>query len=450
MTIAGGNFNRYQSGGGRPVDEIGYTTPGIEYSESERPAVGFLPAPYLPVLRFDAHKRSNIVLSAGTPVGLDNYGNLVPAGIPGGHTFTYTALDFTSDLTQTLMASTGAAVTGAGDVVMHASLVSGYAFVKPIGVVSFNVFAHEGGVTSGTWPVYTAQYDNPIYYNTHNTMAQDLVPVTCDYVLNIPYISGKNLLASTTKIFDDASLSVPVLSYAAKSYPFAHDELVLDNWSPGTAILGSGIKIVFVSPDCGTTSSGTCTSGAIYGSASAMQFSPPGNAVNASLVNITRPGYNIIYGADTSKYIVTYTEPPTLATAVSFVGRGFTLGSLLFTLADPIRPGDFVATRWGKFVRYNPYRHEPGDIIGQVLRVDNNPMKKDYLDRVKTAYERSSTVSHRMAGSATRGVPYLLHLVTDGALVLYETKKTTLAGTTGLGTISTYPGMAMIVVNMLR
>ena len=82
------SFNRY-SGTGRDYHDLGETTPEIEVSESIRPWGKFLPAPYLPVARFDVHKRADVVLSVGTPVSLDRQGALVPAGIPDGHVFEF-------------------------------------------------------------------------------------------------------------------------------------------------------------------------------------------------------------------------------------------------------------------------------------------------------------------------------------------------------------------------
>ena len=93
-------YNRY-SGTGRPVDDMGNTTPEIEVSESVRPWGKFLPAPYLPVGRFDVHKRANVVLSVGTPVGFDAVGSLVPAGIPDGHTFEYDSDDYRTGMDAT-------------------------------------------------------------------------------------------------------------------------------------------------------------------------------------------------------------------------------------------------------------------------------------------------------------------------------------------------------------
>lgn len=460
-------YGRY-TGTGRPVNEMGYTTPGIEYSESERPGVGLLPAPYLPAARFDEHSRKNIVLSAGTPVALDSVGSLVPAGIPGGHTFAYTTLDYRTGLPATKLAATGVGVSAATDSIMASGLTNnktGY-FLNPIGIASYNVFQHEGGVSFSTWPTYTLTYDKPQDYAVHNSMAQDLVAITCDYAIEVPYIYGKNLLSPDTKIIDNTANEVTALSDDAKSYPFAHDELiatvtvttavsgtsdVIQNIIKSTGISGSlnGLEIIYVSPTCGQGDNGSATSAedflTLTSGATGLTFTDPGGSAGTAVTfaTLSTRGNHILYASDTSQYIV-LRNPLGSTVTVGAASNIFRL-----TLGDQIKPSDYVVCRAGKFVKYVDTRHDPEEIFGQVLRVDKSPAKKDYLDRVKTAYARSATVSHRMAGSATRGVPYLLHLVTDGAQIQYDTNKT-LAGSALSSTGMTTPPLALVVINMLR
>ena len=461
-------FGRITSQGGRPYYEQGSTTPGIEFSESERPAVGLIPAPYLPAGRFDAHKRANVMLSAGTPVGLDAAGNLVPAGIPGGHTFTYTALDFTTNLAPTLKASDGTAVTAAGNATMGAGLATLGKMIRPIGVVSYNAFQFEGkttvanfAVASATAPPYTTDHSNPTGFGVHNTMAQDLVAVTCDYVLQVPYIFGKNLLSASAKVLDNTANEVAVLTGLAKSFPFAHDELIASatvtkanvSGVVSTGVSGAlvGVEIVFVSPACGQGDNGTMndsvdgsitfasgTLGLTLAVSSSIDAAAAG--VDVPFSTLSTKGDTIIYSADTEKYVILRNREGS-----TFSGTG----TFRLTLGNQIKPGDPVVCRHGKFVAFDETRHDVTEVIGQALRVDKSPAKKDYLDRVKTAYDRSATVAHRMAGSATRGVPYLLHLVTDGAQVLFDTNKT-LAGSALNSSGMTTPPLALVVINMTR
>jgi hypothetical protein len=443
---------------------MGETTPGIEFSESERPAVGQLPAPYLPAARFDNHKRSNVVMSAGTPVGLDTAGKLIPAGTPGGHVFQYTALDFTTGLPASRLAATGAAVSAAANSTMHSTLTEGVGkFVRPIGVVSYNVFQFEGGVTVGSWPAYTLTYDNPVNFGVHNTMAQDMVAVTCDYVLQVPYVYGKNLLSAGVKATDNADNEVALLSATAKSFPFAHDELIAIQTITAGATGVSGVastgisgalinaEIIFVSPACGggdngiavdvTTNCLIFSSGALGLALKVGSAGSAGTGINHSVLS-TKGNTSVLYdGTSSEKYVIVRNT-----NGGTFVMQG----SPVFQLAigNQIKPGDNVVCRLGKFVRFESSRHDVDEIVGQCLRVDKSPANKDYLANVKTAYERSAVVGHRMAGSATRGVPQLVHLVTDGAQVISETSKQ-LNGT-ALTSAAAAPPIALAVINMLR
>jgi hypothetical protein len=467
-------YNRYTSGGGRPVDDMGGTIPGIEFSESERPAVGLQPAPYLPVVRFDVHKRANVVLSAGAPVGLDTQGNLIPAGLPGGHAFTYSALDFATSLVATRKAADGTAVAAAGNSIASSTLLSDAAgtFARPIGVVSYTVFSHEGGFAAGTWPAYTITHDNPLTFGVHNTMAQDLVAVTCDYVLQVPYLFGKNLLSLVAKATDNDANEVAVLSATAKSFPFAHDELIADATvtiqasgqvvSTGASGTLTNLEVVFVSPACGTGDNGVellgnqwiviasgaqTTTGALAASvvlSCSGAVDPAAAGTGVALATLSTKGNHVLYTAETEKYIVVKNR-----TGGTAVAGGANAVTFLLKLGAQIKPGDPVVCRVGKFVKFDATRHDVDEIIGQCLRVDKSPVNKDYLTNVKTAYERSSTVSHRMAGSATRGVPFLLHLVSDGAQVIDSTNKQLTGVALTDDTVAT-PPLALVVINMTR
>ncbi|MHA2265598.1 MAG: hypothetical protein ACXAEN_24670 [Candidatus Thorarchaeota archaeon] len=469
--MAQDTYSRY-TGTGRPVNEMGHTTPQVEFSESERPAVGMLPAPYVPAGRFDEHKRSKIVFSAGIPVALDGLGNLVPAGIPGGHTFVYTALDFRVGLPATRNASTGVVIASAGNATMHSGLTNETVgdFLRPIGITSYLVYQHEGQF-AGTWPAYTLGYDNPVNYAVHNTMAQDLVAVTCDYTIQVPYIYGKNLLGAATKIFDNTADEVAALTSDAQSYPFAHDELMYDATTIVSGTI-SNIDIVYASPNQGLGDDGdfatalvdfaTLTSGT-----TGLQYTAPGSSTAGTAVTfatIDAGGNQILYdGDDTSMYIVVrnprastlWALPTSVAATQPHEDAGLATVSaanvyFYYKLNTTLQPGDFVVSREGRYVKYDKTRHEKDEILGQVLRRDDNPVAKDYLDRVKTAYERSTSVVHKMAGSATRGVPYLLNLVTDAAQVQFATNQTLAGDALATAGQPTSLPLSLVVINVLR
>lgn len=454
-------YNRY-SGTGRPVDDMGNTTPEIEVSESVRPWGKFLPAPYLPVGRFDVHKRANVVLSVGTPVGFDAVGSLVPAGIPDGHTFEYDSDDYRTGMYATRSAANGTAITSATTEAKCAQGllgVSGLAatsvdkFVRPVGVTSYNVFSHEGGVSFTTWPSYSLTYDKPLNYAQHNTMAQDLVAITCDYCLLVPYVEGRNLLGPNVKVCDNTAGGVAALSKVAKSHVFCHDELIV---SGAKNILTSGLSLAFVSPSCGLSISGagltTPTDGGVTGSITAAIFIAPGDSVG-SAVDCSVAGMHILYSASTEKYIVLrnsidFTDDSAALTGGAGTGI-LTSGTWKWMLETPLQPGDFVVARLGKFVKFVKGRHDVDEIAGQILAVDKNFQDKSYLSRVKSAYERATSPSDMMPGSATRGIPFNLHMVTDGAWRQY-TKLEDLAGTTLSSTGFDAPLLRLVTINLLK
>jgi hypothetical protein len=374
---------------------------------------------------------------------------MVPAGTPVGHAYDYSSNDVRTGLAAVKRADTGANITSATNGVVMASGLGGDRpghMLRSIGVVSYNAYQFEGQV-GGTWPSYTTDYDNPANFPIHNTQAQPetLVAVTCDYVLEVPYIYDRNLLSDVVKIFDNTDNEVDVLSSNAKSYPFAHDELV--DAGTGTAVFASGAKITFISPQNGMGDTGLTGSGVIGGTAGALTFAADGGSAGTA-VDIRPKGTHIVRdGDDAQKYIIVESD------GGQFVDAGdvaVTTGTVEFAGRSQIQPGDYVVARLGKFVRFDKDCHCEDEIVGQVLRVRTNAIKRSYTDRVKTAYDRSADPTHRMAGSATRGVPYLISLVTDAAQVVLE-KKAKLDGTSisDTGLPSTLP-LGSIVINLLR
>jgi hypothetical protein len=437
------NFGQYTMGQGRSLYERGEITPPIEYSDSVRPALPLAPAPYLPNARFDQHKRANVVMSAGIPVALDGRGAMVPAGTPVGHCFTYGALDYAVGCPAVKAAADGNAVTAGSALssgVMHSGLYGGAArlgdFMNPIGVTSYLAYQYEGGVL-GTWPNYVQDYSNPVNFPIHNTQAQPetLVAVTCDYVLKVPYIYGKNLLSDTVRMFPE----MDPLSAHAKSFPFAHDELIVNS---GTL---AGVNVVFVSPKCGTGNDGATGSLKISGAtAGAMTLTVAPGVTAGATVDLSTTGVKVMYdGTDPAKYVVL-----NVTTALS-AGANVTFTT---KVADPILPGDYVACRLGRFVKWDPTHMDQGDLFGQALKVFASEVDRDMLGRVKTAYEHAVNAYERMAGSATRGVPSLHNKVTDAAQVCFETKRANLSQAPG--TLTSVTGTSLpigsLVINMLR
>lgn len=413
------------------------------------------------------HKRANVVLSVGTPVGFDAVGSLVPAGIPDGHVFEFDSDDYRTGMFATLNPAAGTSLTSATTEAACARGLLGVSgvranqvekFVRPVGVTSYNVFSHEGGVSVGVWPSYSLTHSNPVNYAQHNTMAQDLVAITCDYCLLVPYVQGKNLLGVATKAFDNTANGVAVLSKVAKSYVFAHDELVV---SGTQGVLLSGMQVLYVSPTCGldddgafTAADGTPNPGFGSSTETAMTFVAPGDTVG-SAVDISAAGDWILYSNDTSKYaVVRNPDNSHLAQAgaaqdVALGDGAITSGTFSMVLESPLQPGDFVVARAGRFVKFVKARHDVDEIAGQILAVDDNVTDKSYLSRVKSAYNRASATTYQMPGSATRGVPFNLHMVTDGAWRQYV-RRVNNAGVAIATAGLTTPALRLVTINLLK
>lgn len=271
----------------------GQTTPGVELCESVVPGIGrgMLPAPYLPIKRFDKWLNSGVVISVGTPVGFDKQGFLVPAGTAGNGTLTYSQYDVDMGV---IDINTGAAVTAASTTSTIPTSLCCTDGVIPVGVASYNIYQHLGGVTwDNSTKVYTVDNHNPYNFRMNNTTKEDYVAFTCDYVIEVPWIG------TTTPT-----------GYSSTALSYAH-------------------------------AVGTFTPGCFIG-------------VSTSL--------------------------PGVFTTVSARSDALFMGQML---------------GWKQYVQ--------------------NGAPLDALNRVKTAYGNASNKSWQMPGSATAGMPYAIHLATDGA-----------------------------------
>lgn len=77
-------------------------------------------------------------------------------------------------------------------------------------------------------------------------------------------------------------------------------------------------------------------------------------------------------------------------------------------------PGCFVCTSGGKYVPYDSDSHATKDIVGQLLKIDSD-FPKNYLERVRVAQLPEWGTMDQMPGTPTRGMPYDIHITTDGA-----------------------------------
>lgn len=190
-------------------DDRGHITPNFEYSEGIRPAGSFMPAPYLPSVRFNKYFEEYFVLSGGKVVAFDSNGFIVPAGLRKDaatwlNTFTtnggvdvdadVAAADAAAvikyaaeDVARGIKNAAGVTVTEGEPVVKsfftvvsQGNATQDITISNPAGISSYNYWAHPGG--DGT---------NPADYNTYNFNLQSKVAFVADYVIQVPIVADQ-------------------------------------------------------------------------------------------------------------------------------------------------------------------------------------------------------------------------------------------------------------------
>jgi hypothetical protein len=143
----------------------------LEISEGQRPALELQPAQYLPVVREDRYLEDWVVIGAGTIVGVDASGFLVPCNNGAAKTVTYTANDIgiTVDIDD---AGHDTYVTAAG-----ASSAT-IPHTKPIGVAPYDYYQN---LNAGYGQAGATKY--------LNYQIQDKVAILCDYLIEVPVLA---------------------------------------------------------------------------------------------------------------------------------------------------------------------------------------------------------------------------------------------------------------------
>lgn len=190
----------------KTYNERGHITPNFEYSEGIRPAGQYMPAPWLPAVRFNQFFEEFFVLSGGKPVAMDSTGHLVPAGLRLEAEAYKTAFDgsgvaaadaqavvrYTADdVARGLRNAAGNLVVAGEPVVKSLFNLSGATAVPVItisrwvGIAMYNYFGHPGG-----------DGENPARFNTHNFNLQNKVGFLCDYVIQVPVVLNQGVYDS--------------------------------------------------------------------------------------------------------------------------------------------------------------------------------------------------------------------------------------------------------------
>jgi hypothetical protein len=397
------------SGNHKTWDHVGNILPNVEHSEGERPSIEWKVAEWLPVQFYDKHYENWIVVTPGKVVACDPDGRLVPAGLKvpaelagSGDVVTYTLNDVEAG---TINVATGSAVTAAeltdpGSTRGYTKAeIDGAGFLgesgraltisNPVGVAPFAYLQWAGGDGS-----------NPANYRQHNYNMQHLATVLCDYVLELPLVpastaaealtfdapvdnvaclSGGNLVSNLPMAAN--TQRTPITFTGGDSALFVNqvenqaDIEVAGDWSVD---LDSGTICVYST----TTVSGVSVDYSHYAAA------PATVSVFASAVGDLKCGD-----------LLTFDENSNL--------RAATAATLYI---GDTSSGDESAN----------VARSHGLIVGQVLDRDS-AHPKDYLDRVRTAYNPPIGTDasgskpgylgqmDEMPGSATGGAPANVH-----------------------------------------
>jgi hypothetical protein len=427
-------------------DRMGRITPNVEWSESDRPHFEGMPAPWLPVQRYEQEIEAWYTVSSGKAVGLDREGHLVPAGLRVKWcvaTSTASLVYTDNDVGLVYDLTTGALVTAAvsytEDEVTLALRSRGLIktteramdFIsKPIGIASYNYFKASG-----------TDHFNPRTLIQHNFRPQALAAVTCDYVITLPVLPalataeatanalldgasdldaafdttrtkgwfGSTAIAGSLRYASEVTAGDDVVCYLTTNFPLAHitDESPM-TWSTGTmtnevdsisAI--SALGDFFVDHEVGVI----------------FMFETDGNAIPTGMTTSTTVTY-YHYGAEG-------TGTNTVSTFACATGN-LEFGDFLacdknsnFVKAAV----NFAATGRQSSAAGTPFSTDPDysnaadadisaqiegaieefveGIIGQVIGVVEYPRAN--LDRVNTAYLGQTAANMRTPGSATGG-----------------------------------------------
>ena len=216
----------------KKYDHISRITPNTEVSEGVRPAENFIPAPYLPLVRYDKKLEDYYVVSAGKVVALDSNNYIVPAGLlkdiqtaitagdvtAAGIVNKYTATDVAEGVKNAAgdFATNGEAVIAAFFPSDDASVSNGkggagtprITVSKPIGIAPYNYFRWNGSGMDG----------NPMDYTYTNYNMQSGVAVLTRYYIEMPVVSTtNNVVFPGIALFQGSAVPGALVTYDANS-----------------------------------------------------------------------------------------------------------------------------------------------------------------------------------------------------------------------------------------
>lgn len=438
-------------------DEMGRITPNVDWSESHRPHFEAQVASWLPVVRWEQEIHSWFVVSSGKVTSVDREGNLALAGYkkkwaPGATTaLVYTADDYsagTIDLTTGVAYAVNGSTTYTEAQITTALRARGLIraseramdFISdPIGYASYNYYQAAGSDSR-----------NPATYTYHNFKPQELAAVTCDYAMVAPLTPA---VATTETMSSDNTGGLDTA--------FATNGFGTKGWYNSTQIYGqtryaslvaAGDSVVCYVMDnypvadntSSTTIATSVTNGLVDEKTSIAAVVAAGDYYidyEVGVLFLYEDGGDAIPTGWSTSATITYYHYQTAAGAAQI--------SSYFCATGDIKLGDFltydsnsnlikaeldIANAMGYNAAGSAYSADPDysaaadaaislqleqavsyydkGIIGQVLNEVVFP--RDYLDRVRTAYEGgvsspnsytgiSPTASMQTPGSATGG-----------------------------------------------
>jgi hypothetical protein len=217
------------------------------------------------------------------------------------------------------------------------------------------------------------------------------------------------------------------------------------NLIPGGIARGIGYAVNNVFQYLGSTTVSSTTGGATY-------TISPGNPINYKINNYMHQMGCDIQTEKVLRLPWIGATPTTLATlastdsvagytysdfARSFVHFTGTMGNASGNLfyGCSVVPSSVDSLDAGNYAPFDPTIHSSDQIVGKVIGLENFVAPKDYMDRVRTQFDRANSFkgpfmdkhpnTFLMGGSATRGVPYQISLATDGIYrMAYDQGKT--------------------------
>ena len=379
-------FNNVGSytGNHKPWDHVGNLVPVVEHSEGIRPHGEFKPAAWLPVQFYDKYFEDWYVVMPGKILAFDNQGRVVPAqyGLAAA-TITYTADDVSAGVIDVrtgstlLTANIGTfAVSGVTDMMGTGVALS---VSDPVGVAPYPFWQWAGDGSAGD------DGFNPAYYRQHNYNQQHRTAILCDYVLELPLVPATT--SAETMSEDTFASGVSQSTFTALSnLPVAKNTARTPiTFADNTQTDAATRFVNQVDTVADVTSAGDwhidLTTGVVTVYATAT--------LGANAYDVTYSNYaSAPTGANVSKFACALGD--------------LSAGDFLMCNAD---------SNW--VLDATP---SIDTTMGQVLEVEDL-LGKDYLDRVRTAYDPALGTSatgalpgtngqlDQMPGSANGGVP---------------------------------------------